>query len=591
MPYVFNATGGPTSYGGIYGFRTSSGSGSSGGKPLADVCDRVLTLYDPFIFEKKDNLRWVAHRVQYLTSKGMTRYRIQRDLINYPYLKFKKQTRTLREWREIHKVYSEMVAEGVINKAQTPDIIRVGQWLRKAISRYPKCGTAMFKSPREQHDVSHETVDYSNKTKFYVDEYLGTKKWTSLSSQYTLFQAPFARRRYDEMGMDDNPIEYYPTDVTNYTTHLRDMDIAFRDNTLTALTDSASNIAAILWPSPEDLTDDPSASPLIDIAEAISDGSILGTPPDPRTAFDHLDQLDGSSMLSRFAGWKKVIDFGANSWLWSQLVVKPVVSSAVALSAAVRSNDNRINAIETFAKDGKWIQGKHMRIHRKGEEACFGIHTPFERSESATVIQYFREEYDVEEFETNANFVYKLPTSMSFVTSGQALGLFFNSLSSNLTKVAWNIVPLSFVFDWFSNQFTGQLDLNDKVYLPVESNKLTVSRLISMSFKRTWTCEGVCEWGHWEKGTYVGATKLRYNNEPLSQPLLDAGYIWVVTDTQTISYNEDQSGLRKNYDRVVYENITPSDSSSIPCRSSDPGELVVGQWVTLSALVWSAIKH
>jgi hypothetical protein len=549
-------------------------------------------MYDPFIFEMKE----VSYNKPYRYFDRRLRRHVTRvRSFKFVDLVYTTQSRTLAEWREISIVFNQLVAKGVITRKLTPDIYRVGVYMNRRLHKFGKlvCGQPHFRSAREQHPVDHVKYSWDGAQDFIVNEpLLGTNiSFTSLHTYYTPEKFIF----WSGVPVDAPSIPYLirPSGYSNYGGWTNDIRSKYMDDPWTQLNSEARNIASMLWPDAQELVDN-TAKPLVDVAEAVVDGTILGTPPSATDAAPILMDAKRQKYIESLAS---SIDFAANSWLWAKLVLQPVLSSASSLLASVQANDNRILKLNSLIRRGEWIQGRHMRLHSNISCLQMEDYVPpfFLEKTTKYVHETLHETYDFRKYETNANFAYKLSTESMVTSSAQQLGLFFQTLSSDLTNVAWNLVPLSFVVDWFTNNYSGQLSLDEKVYIPVAESKLSISQKIDMEVVREYKAVSSVTKYIW-KGydgcypTYESGVKLAWNGEPL---LLPGGW-YTCLDTITVGFGSldiDKKYIHRyeRYRRSVHTNLTPSQSASVHCRTNDTN-LTTGQSITLGALIWSFIR-
>jgi hypothetical protein len=388
-----------------------------------------------------------------------------------------------------------------------------------------------------------------------------------------------------------------------------------------------ATLTAMLWPASGDF-EKVGVTPLVDIAEMASDMVFpLGPPPSAVDAHRRMTKyaIDDNVLFSL----RESIDFAANSWLWTTLVLEPVISSAVGLMTAVEANDKAIDAYTKQAKSGKWQQGKSLRIFGQNTAKVadqYGLTNPDPIHPSLPfysidgVDGVFSHEIDVKKMEGNASFNYKLSDVDAALmnTSGMRIGQFFNRLSVSLDTVFHNIIPLSFVYDWFSSDYTGILNLKDKVYVSVADWNLVVSYKLDMdieaksslsytetTFQRKW-CEQLItiDWTTFQTVyierchpvspiTYLGI----YASKPNEN--LGGGRYMVYFDPSYNTYSTDDSSVEthKFYRRNVYNRPTRRTDFSngeigIDCLDTtkyDPLE-EVGKQVTLGALLWGFTK-
>ena len=581
----------------IFGWRTGGGGPPANAKSVADACQMELRMYDPFIYEpvtinKSINYRYYKNGVKHVGNK----------VVPFIDLKFEFQTRTLKEWREIRSVFLKLVSEGIISGSKCPEVYTKGMYMVRKVNKYNDrvCGKPYYRSSRLQRPVLHSKYEWDREPVFRNDipifpHLTSIYRWTSIDTQH------IAHHNIAETGSlpltgPENPFFNFPPTLQYYSDWVAEKKSDFCADPINTLEGQVGTLAAIMWPSPEDLTDDDTASPLIDVAEAVSDGTILGTPPSPTDATRILTERSGvdSKYLATLDKLSESISFAVNSWLWWQLAARPVYSSMVALSASVKANDNRIAKLNDLATSSKWVQGKSRRIYSDASKDCFGSEDSFYMpGTDGRVIDSATETVAVEHFEANASFVYQLGLDNLVVGSGQQLSLFFNSLSTSLADVAYNLVPMSFVFDWFSHRYSGPIDLSSKTYMNVRESKLTFSHKSILSFKREYTasCSVIvaraCGWPISSNircfKNYVGNPTYFFNVTEL--PPTGSCLEYEVLGESNLSIDETTTMRYERYDRRVIDNPT-RNYVGIPCQDilSEPS---TGQLVTLGALVWS----
>ena len=474
----------------IIGYRSgSSGTPSN----ITNTCDIRVSAEDPFDF----NIDWRTRTVKTRKfRKRPGRFKVYYTYVEvpYPYYEFVKKTRSVREWR-LELSAGESVLRQLPKDTAYPHIEKKLNYLRKKLTWYGECRPVKPRSAGVQHDVLHWK---SEGTSVPVGVKWGLSWAVNLATNghYNFRAFEFEH----EIHVGDQA-----TDGLNVTNNAILENAAVNEpQTDLFSTNTVSTLTAMLWPASGDF-EDIGVTPLVDLAEAASDGVFpLGPPP---SASDAHKRMVKNCMNDRTMGvLTEIVDFAADSYLWSTLVLEPVIQSAIGLSASVEANDKAISAYAERAKTGKWHQGKSLRIFGKNpqsEAINKGCPEKLETSSgtsvgSTSLIHTF--EYD--KFEGNASLNYKLSEGSADLmnTSGMRIGQFFNRMSVSLDTVLHNIIPLSFVYDWFSSEYTGILNLKDKVYMPVDdwnlvisyNLRLNVSTDASTTVKETtverWTC-------------------------------------------------------------------------------------------------------
>lgn len=620
MPYVTDLTVKDFSSKSIYGFR----SGTKGRrKPnVANTCDRRFSLFNPFEFSITYNYKIVKVKER-VYDKKRNRYflRSVKKSVPYPFYVFEKQTRTIREWRLIYTAGIKTIAESNIREGLLTEVmLRIG-WLAAVLKKESNCKPLAFKAADIQNEcvaytteihgdadnilLNFDQTNYGKMTstrtylgyagRYYTHEIEagynpGTTMWMNYGRRLFL---PFSATLTGPSGLD-SPVAEWTRVSSEWKRLLYDQPMQTAFDTL----ETIPTLTAMLWPDSGDFSDS-NAKPLVDIAEAISDGAFpLGPPPDAKDAHDRL--MDNILSDKRVDALKSTIDFASNAWLWNSLVLQPVLSSAVALSTSVKANDLAIDKYTDLAKSNQWIKGKSLRFLHNVQACDGGFLEPYTetRTKYGTVLGNVtgtvtsNASIDVKKAEANAMMVYKLSQfdAAQMNTSGMRLSQFFNRISSDVDTIIHNVLPLSFVVDWFTSEYTGMLNLKDKVYMPVDQHKLIVSynleAYVSMSRVGTaswWTFESTrCTDGFlYESGSFTDRNVDWVSNGRCNQ----------IQGVQTKSNSSDATEYIKYYKRKVYSNPTRrtdfSSSDNIPCMdvvNDDP--LNMGKTVTLGALLW-----
>jgi hypothetical protein len=536
--------------------------------------------------------------------------------IPVPYYEFKKQTRSVREWTAILNACSKVVAAAESNFDNPVSQIRLRvDWLSKALSHYVSSAGFCRRFKYKDASVQHDCVNY----KSFID---GFPQFPYLSGPAGSVNHPAwfqARYRFFEPGLGDYTGQiggHAPSaEKANFTSNLtkglvtEPIEAVFNSSTV-------STITAMLWPDSGDF-EDSNAKPFIDLAEAVSDGKFpLGEVPDAKETYKRMSSAYKNKGLAHAI--TESIDFGANLWLWSTLVIEPVVSSAVALSSSVQANDDAIEGYNRKAENDEWIKGKSIRLF-KDRYNCFApdpiepltIEKSYETPSNLGYIgtygsSFFRINPSKIKNEANAMIVYRLGSLNGNLlkSSGMQLGQFFNRLSSSIDTVFHNLLPLSFVGDWFTSRFTGVLDLKDKVYMPVAEYKIIVSYKFDLSleveargFMRSTQINR-----YYRRYTYMpwvffrGPEWISYaGNLPVEYYLRPMYYKAVLADQHEVKVNDLYLETHTYYKRQVYINperrVNFDDGLQITCfeyTKEDP--LNTGKSITLGALLWGALN-
>lgn len=598
--------------------------------PEADTCDKKYTLQNPFDFSIDWRLRYVKVRVKRYSKRRKRYYHYNTwKPVSYPYYTFKEQTRTVREWRLIYQSGIKTIAESNVDPRHIEELNRRIGWLGKFLKDHGKCKALKFRQPQEQHNCTawKTTLDgqdnsiimapfnsatHGKFTSDYVSWSTYWQKWITTEDTLSFsfgdglyfnyhrrFWLPFSATTIGPSGAGIStsvctPVRY------QWTSSLLTipMDIAFDTvNTVPTLT-------AMLWPDSADF-EDSNAQPLVDIAEAISDGAFpLGPPPNPKEAHDRImDNLMSPDDFAALKAGKNAIDFAANAWLWDTLVLQPVISSAIALSTSVKANDMAIDSYAKAAKSGDYIKGKSLRFLRNPHGCING--GPLDRyyeeyeavSSTGERLGFVGTSADIEvkKAEGNAMMVYRLSDIDAAVLNSSAMRLsqFFNRLSTDLDSVLYNVLPLTFVLDWFTSEFSGVLNLKNKVYMPIADHKLVVSYKLDANVSVAKHCNYKC--GVYSKHT-TDSWRLWYTGklENRTGTFETSGYTYTCTSVLEKKHSAKANEQVTYYKRQVYDAPTRrtdfSGGLGIDCFDDikiDP--LDMGKTITLGALIWGFV--
>lgn len=609
----------------IYGYRTSTQSSGEQPSPK-NTCDIIITAYDPFDIDIDYRSKFVHVKVYYVNSHGRRKYKYETKSVPYPYYKFKKKSRTVREWRLL--ISAAMQVTTHINDSHMhKHMAKKLKFLSDRLKRIGKCRPRKHKPNSIQNECIHwlseisgfdgdVKVSYPLTPTAYEDHVLNQHYRYRAIEQNSLAAIGFT----GPLGSGD------PAGLTALIHEKVLIGPLLRIKTL----ESQQALTSMLWPSSDDFASR-DASPLVDLAEAASDGVFpLGPPPSATEAHGKMvkNVLD-DKMLSAL---KESIDFAANSWLWTTLVLQPVISSAVGLAASVKANDILIDTYNDQVKDGKWHQGKNIRVYGKDPDAvaqCMGAPTELEYTVGTPVAptahySSLKHIFHYKTWSTNASLVYKLDdvAAAHMNSSGMRLSSFFNRISTDLDKVLYNIVPLSFVTDWFTTEYSGKLNLEDKIYMPLSDWKLILSyhvdlelesqhamyvwnSRVSRVFRTSYSTDCANPTSYvppllyrtiYETRPYTGKTTEYVGKKSycLNTP---AG--WGMSEVTNVELLENKSegtiyehvGL---YRRFVYK-VTPAQSvdnykSIVPCFDTEKYEpLSGGQQITMAALLWGLV--
>lgn len=593
----------------INGYRSGAGSQTT---PVKNTCDVKVTAFDPFDFKVDWREKTVKTRRAKIDPRNSRRTRFYYEYVPvpYPYYVFQKKTRTVREWRlELSAGKSVL---GKVPADLTPHISRQVKYLESMLRKRGPCRPAQPRSAGIQHPCLHWKTDIVG---FPVAGVLRHSKLVDTVFVPLACNDAYGFRAFEYphetfVGNQNEGVNTTHNSEVVRTTLSDPMSSAFASSTL-------GTVTAMLWPSSDDFAES-TASPLIDIAEAASDGVFpLGPPPSAQEAHSRMVEM---CMNDRhFSLLTEIIDFATDAYLWTTLVLEPVIQSAAALSTSVEANDKAIEAYKSRAATGKWHQGKSVRLFgREPLTAAKYFGAPDELSSTSwfgcTGQRSVTHTFDYKKFEANASMTYKLSEhdAIQMNSSGQRLGQFFSRLSTSLDTVIHNVLPLSFVYDWFSSEYTGILNLKDKVYMPVDSWKVTMSYKLDLNVKSkcTTTIRATTRtlyrgnvWIPYDiSSTYRLSLYREYWNScntnfyPEVPEWFSSGNAYYITGNQYYlnedSYSESTE-THEFYDRRVYVNPTRRTDFSngelgidgFDTSKEDPLS-DLGKQVTLGSLIW-----
>jgi hypothetical protein len=460
----------------ITGYR----SGGEVGARAKYTCDLPLTAYDPFDFEVDWRIKYIKVYTKIPLGTGFY-HKYVRKPVPYPYYKFVKKTRTVKAWRlEISAGTSVLGSLPQDFKGATGEIELRLKWIKDILKKYGPCRLIPPRSASVQHPVYHWKSEISSQP------VIGVLAPPFKEGDYAYVTNNFYKHRFIEMDHENYDDSLPHNDATSHylvgawNSIMSGYCVTTPVNTVFD-PKTVETVTAMLWPSSDDF-ENIKANPLIDLAEMAADMQFpLGPPPNAAEA--HKRMVDKCLSDNIFGSITEVVDFAANAHLWTTLVLAPVVQGAVGLATSVEANDKAIEAYNKMAQTEKWQQGKSVRLfgrNPKTAATCFGAPAnlnysqPFGNSGLAHTLNL---NLEYKKFTAQASMYYLLnkQDAVMMNTSGQRLGQFFNRLSSSLDTVLHNIIPLSFVYDWFTSEYSGVLDLKDKVYMPVSAWKVTMS--------------------------------------------------------------------------------------------------------------------
>ena len=591
----------------IVSYRSGNGSVPPGAETTCDIQIKCQNPFD-FTVDWRDTYVKVYYIKTYANGRKRRKYTWKH--VPFPFYNFKVQKRPVKEWLHILEageetmkdLYSELGSEHF--EEAIPEVLKRIKWLKSILEKFRNCKKLLVERPRPQHYAKHlKYVIDSPVLREHVDitwpQAMGTVPISYCSYKTSLFQPPtFALNGFTIPGPSNNGYCWDAEDRVGMLQQALYIGPFFE----LISTPSVGVLTAMLWPDSGDFAD-VASKPLIDIAEAASDATFpLGDPPDPLEAGQRM--TNSLKYGTKLDALREIIDFSTNALLWKQLVVGPLYSSAVGLAASVKANDLAIDKYTSAANSGRWIQGKKLRLW--GEDATrtyvnFGGHAeilPIDRSNSS----WFKQQtYDiqVDKCEANAYFTYKLAPDDAVLlnTSKMRLGQFFNRLASSVDSVLHNVTTLSFVVDWFTSEYTGQLDLKDKVYMPVSDWNLTLSQHTAFDLKGVCTTMAhvtLCE--YWVKESWENEYTL-IDTRWLAGDLYDTFY-WTYPREKLVptgskflqpGHRDESNESHEIYERFVYnkpvrDTVTPP-SEAIPHLEVNKSP-TAGQLFTLGALIW-----
>lgn len=611
MGYELNVTNGDHAIKYIYGYRSNSGSVPKGAKTN---CDVLVTAYDPFDIDVE--WRNVLKKVYYYKTfkrRKIRRYKYQ--TIPYPFYIFKKKSRTVKEWKLLLEAGSKVRKElrssfGLDRYLEVLDQIEIRiQWLIERLKPFKTCESLVVNKIRMPNDVqsldfSSQPVNVSTVSADVSDYIISTGSPTLGAYVHSLSDPPAGIMR--GLTIQGTPVDSYDPPNEDIVNSIHNALFYGPVNELVAQ-DTLNNLTAMLWPSSADYAEE-NSKPLIDLAEGLSDASFpLGDPPSPSEALDKFNNVLPDSRLSAF---REIIDFSANALLWNNLVVGPLISSAQGFSTSVKANDLAIDKFTKAAKSGRWIQGKNLRLWGENPMAtaiAFGLSPTgySDNTESDTWIKKLKYDITVDALEANASLIYKvsIEDAWNMNSSKMRLSQFFNRLASSFDAVLHELIPLSFVVDWFTSDYTGELNLDQKVYMPLDDWKLIVSHKCQYDIRgepsasHKYSAGGLWIKESWEtEYTYWGP-----KNVPGHLPIGEDHWFSyprekvIPTSHNTIPSTQVPSSYEtcEYYHRMVYNKpdytLGIQDPKVVIPHLETQKSPTAGQLFTLGALIWGQI--
>lgn len=609
----------------ISGFR-SSGKTSATGKRVAS-CDKEISLVDPFDLSITRNDKLTKVREYYVTNSGKRKFRYKLVVLPHPRYEFKMKTRTVKEWKMVLLAGSRVVSAPQMPKS-VASFWRHYRKLHRVISRYNCSATSAIRSAGVQHSVTHfkTTIQEPPVNSGQITwDYYGPKTLYSGFSDNAYGHRLLEFSHYFDSngslltgthgGMSINSRHY--TKVNNARLHI---EHTYFQDPFTELISSVPHLTAMLWPDTDDMTNIPRFNPLGTAAELAVDGFPLAQTPEVfEPAKDLLEHESAYNTINT------VMDTAANAQLFTALVAVPLMMSGASMLTAISANDNIIESYQKIANRNLWIQGKSRRLYsRPTEKYNFDnivTSTYFDSlANEVSPAGRWQAEFEIRMNEANASFYYRpsFKTSSELDTSAKRLGLFFNQMSISLESLMYNLIPFSFVMDWFSNHFSEQMELQDKVYLEIDDWKLTLSHKILSSCTMTEAttslqafynpatyCKGLWYYNTEPAPRYVSWKRPSVNghrNGIGTPPGLPPPYFlnfnyWYEYPTVSLYSENRPSPVHGNqethdmYRRVVFERPLRSSDPVVPAfiSESDIKPPNSSQALTGLALLWSFI--
>jgi hypothetical protein len=605
MPYVTDKTIENFKSQSIYGYR--SGSKPTGDKPK-NTCDQQITCFNPFDFKIEWRNRWVKVKKSKTSRSGKKYYYWSSIPVPYPYYTFEKQTRSIKEWRLILLAGSKTVSESGVRK-KIPEVMKRLKYLADTLKRFGPCKALAFKAANVQHDcvaILSEVQDWPSEGSWTHTACNGSACITTSYGTYTW--RGFSQRFWAPSGIELMGPTHTATDTTKQTLFKQKLTRVLMTEPLGIINNTyhASTLVAMLWPSSNDL-ESIDFTPLIDLSEAAADGVFpLGPPPSPTEAYDRMvsRQIGQEPLLKILL--EEGLDFASNVWLWDVLVFEPVLSSAVGLSTCVKANDKAVEAYQKMANSGEWVKGKNFRLTDNYPNCQSEFLEYFENTTNSNSYGlYYTNDIEatvkVDKAEINAFMTY-LPSfnaSVQMGTSKQQLGQFFNRLSTSIDTIIHNLIPLSFVVDWFTSEYSADLNMQDKVYIPIADWKLILSYNLDVSINFQEKASAI-----YTKSVYqykAGSSWIRHPTlkpgirTKFSSPIYLSSNLRLSPDGDVeLTLNQNPVERSKYYSRRVYnkpEARTDFENGiNLPCAGSPKSDpLEGGKSVTLAALIWGIL--
>ena len=431
--------------------------------------DKEFTAYNPISFTVNYKLRRV--RVKQPLNNG--RYRWKYVLIRYPYVTFKKETYNAVIWKFILQA-----AEDTYHFIRDFDMMNNGiirrriRWLKRMLAQHDirkkKC-TLSVATAKHLHNVTHLKINMSD---FNPDSLkLEVGPWTFWVAEETMFKEIssfedrdcFTQVTHGNRGSTEYQFIEYTKQFAYESQNLRDYVQFYEQGML-----------LWLWPSTDSVRrkDDSRSQLFVTAAEAISDGTLLGETPNIKDIYNKHNTYAKSL--------KSIVDFAANTHLWVNLVIRPLMAEISALTGLVPMLDRILDDVIKMSKADKWIQGDtrpYFKEYPMDDMKCL-ISYQKEKVYNASLDDIIKDTTDYPMAEAYGQLWYKLDhnaLSVAAYTTRGRLALGLSDMSTSLSTVAYELIPFSFVYDYFDKTYQRSLAIRNKVFIPLDDYKLGTS--------------------------------------------------------------------------------------------------------------------
>jgi hypothetical protein len=352
-----------------------------------------------------------------------------------------------------------------------------------------------------------------------------------------------------------------------------------------------------LWPSTSDFSPDTvkRPQPVIDLTEAMVDGALIGRPPSVKQFTQAIEEAE--SVREKGA---QILKVGASFHLWKTLIIEPVVGSAFAMAASVKSNEILLENVQSRAAKGEWIQGD-TRPYTKDAAAFFDRQFVGSFTTNALIKDRFTDTFDTK-VEAFGQIRFRLDWGQALQDAyrpDRRISHYLNTLSTDLETAAYNALPFSFVADWFTTAASTQMRLENKVKAPLMDWYVTSSLKHSCTITR----EGhyrisATKWEIWMRFS-DGSTVKYYNlgwRSNKDEPKLDDDakkrglYLKIIGSANEAYSIALQTESHEHYIRTVAHKPSPGRASEFndilnhrPIMKGDP--LTMEKAITLGALL------